>query len=302
MSRREVRWERMFPDELEQAFKECPLVYFPYGLCEPHGPHCALGLDGLKAHAVACLAARDSGGIVAPPDYWHIHEIGGYGAWAARTIGEVPRSWLTALPPWQHFKNVCYHVRAADALGFQAAVFLTGHYGPNWHDLKTLLDLMQPYVGARLFGLPDFEANAPGLGGSTGDHAGKVETSLLWALEPACVDVSRLPGRDELGPHFALGLNAFESDRRTGERMADDEARWLGEKGRALLAAHAAEAPAQRLSTFAQVEVLWADVIAPRLPQFETMQTWEGDEPPAADSVWRANWPIPSVGPKGKTT
>ena len=301
MGRSEVRWERMFPDELEQAFGECPLVYFPYGLCEPHGPHCALGLDGLKAHAVACRAAREGGGIVAPPDYWHIHEIGGYGAWAARNIGEVPRSWLTALPPWQHFKNVCYHVRAADALGFHAAVFLTGHYGPNWRDLKTLLDLMQPHAGARLYGLPDFEANAPGFNGSTGDHAGKVETSLLWALEPDCVDVSRLPGRGEPGAHFAMGPSAFESDRRAGERMADDEARWLAGKGRELLAAHAAEATTLRLSTFAQVEELWADVIAPRLPQFETMQTWEEDEPPAADSVWRANWLIPPTGPQGET-
>lgn len=294
MNKREVRWERMFPDELEQAFAECPLVYFPYGLCEPHGPHCALGLDGLKAHAVARLAAREGGGIVAPPDYWHIHEIGGYGAWAARNIGEVERSWLTALPPWQHFKNVCYHVRAADALGFQAAIFLTGHYGPNWRDLKTLLGLLQPHVGAQLYGLPDFEANAPGFDGSTGDHAGKVETSLLWALEPENVDVSRLPDRSEPGRHFAMGPSAFDSDRRVGERMVADEVRWLGEKGRELLAAYALEKPSQRLKTFAQVEALWADVVAPRLMQFETMQIWEGDEPPAADSVWQANWPIPS--------
>ncbi len=295
MSRREVRWERMFPDELEQAFAECPLVYFPYGLCEPHGPHCALGLDALKAHAVACRAAREGGGIVAPPDYWHIHEIGGYGAWAARNIGEVGRAWLTAVPPWHHFKNVCYHVRAADALGFHAAIFLTGHYGPNWRDLKTLLDLVQPFVGARLYGLPDFEANSPGFDGSTGDHAGKVETSLLWALEPDGVDVSRLPPPGEPGPHFAMGPSAFESDRRTGERMAADEARWLAEKGRELLAAYAQARPGQWLRTFAEVESLWADVVAPRLPQFETMQMWEGDEPPAEGSVWRANWPIPTL-------
>ena len=35
MERREVRWERMFPDELEAAFEDCPVVYLPYGLCEP---------------------------------------------------------------------------------------------------------------------------------------------------------------------------------------------------------------------------------------------------------------------------
>ena len=90
---REVRWERMFPDELEQAFAACPLVYFAYGLCEPHGPQNAVGLDSLKAHSIACATARAHGGVVAPPDYWHIHEIGGYASWAHRSVGQVERTW-----------------------------------------------------------------------------------------------------------------------------------------------------------------------------------------------------------------
>ena len=101
---REVRWERMFPDDLEKAFAACPIVYFTYGLCEPHGPQCTLGLDSLKAHAIACNAAQEHGGIVAPADYWHIHEIGLYGSWATDRIGEVERTWLTSVPPWQHFR------------------------------------------------------------------------------------------------------------------------------------------------------------------------------------------------------
>src|SRR6266542_4340010 len=222
---REVRWERLFPDELEAAFAASPLVYFAYGLCEPHGPQNTLGLDALKAHGICCAAAREHGGIVAPPDYWHVHEIGGYACWAAKTVGQVERSWLTAIPPWQHFRNVLYHVRTADSLGFRAAIFVTGHYGPNWMDLKTLLDLLQPHVGTRLFGLPDFEANQPGFDGDgkgSGDHAGKVETSLLWALEPDCVDVSRFPPSDAPGQHFAMGRNAREAHRRVGERMVAD--------------------------------------------------------------------------------
>ena len=112
------------------------------------------------------------------------------------------------MPPWQHFKNICYHIRQADALGFHAALFITGHYGPNWEDLKTLVDLVQSHVGTRLYSLPDFEANQPGFdedGNSGGDHAGKVETSLLWAIEPESVDLSRLPPEDDPGPHFAMG-------------------------------------------------------------------------------------------------
>ena len=28
---RPVQWERMFPDQLENAFAECPVLYLPYG-------------------------------------------------------------------------------------------------------------------------------------------------------------------------------------------------------------------------------------------------------------------------------
>jgi creatinine amidohydrolase len=126
----------MFPDELEKAFVACPVVYFSYGLCEPHGTQNVLGLDALKAHGIACEAARKHGGIVAPPDFWHIHEIVGYALWGNKAIGEVERKWLTAVPPSVHFKNVCYHIRTADVLGFHAAILLTGHYGPNWKDLN----------------------------------------------------------------------------------------------------------------------------------------------------------------------
>ena len=295
----EVRWERMFPDELEAAFAACPLVYFSYGLCEPHGPQCAVGLDALKAHAICCRAAREHGGIVAPPDYWHIHEIGLYGAWAAKRVGEVERTWLTCMPPWQHFKNILYHIRQADTLGFQAAIFLTGHYGANWKDLNTLLELVQPHVGARLYGLPDFEANQPGFdrdGKSGGDHAGKVETSLLWALEPDCVDVSRIPAEE--GVHFAMGPNAKDANRLTGERMVEDEVRWLGEKSRALLSGYDRNRPEHRLLTFRDVERLWNSVVRPAFPNFHTMQQdAEDGQPPPIDSRWRANWEIPESWP-----
>src|SRR3954451_6556387 len=109
---KEVRWERMFPDQLEAAFAACPLVYFPYGICEPHGPHCVVGLDTLKAERICRAAAREHGGIVAPPDSWHTHEMGGFAAWAHQNVGQPARTWLTAMPPWQHFRNVLYHVRA----------------------------------------------------------------------------------------------------------------------------------------------------------------------------------------------
>lgn len=297
---REVRWERMFPDQLEQAFAECPLLYLTYGLCEPHGPQCALGLDMLKAHAIACEAARAHGGIVAPPDYWHIHEIGGYAIWSEKCVGEHERTWLTALPPWQHFKNVLYQIRTADAHGFHACLLLTGHYGPNWQDLRTMVELVQPHVGTRLYALPDWEANTPGFdndGKSGGDHAGKVETSLLWALHPECVDLSRVPPEGEPGTHFAMGATVRLSNRLTGERMVADEVCYLARKASDLLEAYGREKPAHALRTYAQVEELWESVVRPHLKEFMTLQdSWNNQEPPAESSRWRENWKVPEVG------
>lgn len=304
---KEVRWERMFPDTLEAAFGECPVVYFPYGMIEPHGPQNALGLDGLKAHAIACRAAQEHGGIVAPPDYWHIHEIGGYGLWASRMIGEVERKWLSSVPPAVHFRNLCYHVRAADSLGFHAAILLTGHYGPNWRDLKTVIELLQPHVGTRLCGLPDFEANDPGFDGdgkSKADHAGKVETSLLMALEPSCSDLSRLPaaksagygGAESPGSPWAMGPDAPLSDKRTGERMVADEVACLGAMSRRLLDEYRRLSPRHTFRTFEDVERVWRTEIAPRIKDFECVREdfdGSGARVPAS-SVWSENLHNPS--------
>ena len=309
--RNEVRWERLFPDELERRFAECPLVVFPYGLCEPHGPHDTVGLDALKAHGIARRFAERFGGIVAPVDYWHVHEHVGYASWSYKSVGEVARTWLTSVPAWHHFKTVLYHVRAAEAQGFKAAIFLTGHYGPNWKDLKTLLTTVQPRFAVRLYGLPDFEANHRGFdndGKSGGDHAGKVETSLLWALEPDCVDLSRIPrearAADAAGggtdantawarpPYFAMGENAVESDRRVGERMVEEEIQFLTDLAQRLLSEFE-EPESRRVPTFEEVEEIWDSDIKPILHTFESLLDFHQDigEPPAG-SVWHAQYRV----------
>jgi creatinine amidohydrolase len=292
---REVRWERMFPDELEAAFAARPVVWFAYGLCEPHGPQNSLGLDALKAHGIACRAAQRHGGIVAPPDYWHIHDLAGCALWGMGAIGEVERKWLTAVPPWVHFRNVCYHIRAAEVLGAHAAIFLTGHYGPNWKDLKTVLELAQPLVGTRLYGLPDFEANVPGFdndGASGGDHAGKVETSLMMALDP---DLTRMPptapAPGTMGP-WAMGGDAHRSSRRTGERMVEDEVAFLGRKMQELLTEYDRCSPRHAFRSFDAVERFWSEQVAPRVKDFACMQLdFEGTgRSVPRSSVWHESW------------
>ena len=292
MVRREVRWERMFPDELEEAIRECPIIYLPYGLCEPHGPQNALGMDGLRAHAISCIAAREHGGIVAPPSFWHIHEQGGYGMWAYRRIGEV-RPWLTAIPSWLFFKNMCYHIRTVDAMGFHGAIIFSGHAGPHNEDFPVLMEILQPHFAVRLsyvIGLGTHRSRFPD-GRGMGGHAGRGETSILWAVEPECVDLSRIPPPETPGPHFAMGDDARESNRKVGEEMVSDIVELLASRARELLEEYDRLKPEHKPLTFEEVEVIWEREIRPRLKEFASMQ--DGEESPPPNSRWYPNWHVP---------
>ena len=66
---REVRLEHLRPREIDEAMKECPLLFLPLGTIEWHGLHNIVGLDALKAHMLCVRAAERGGGLVAPPLY-----------------------------------------------------------------------------------------------------------------------------------------------------------------------------------------------------------------------------------------
>ncbi len=296
MQQREVRWELMFPDELNAALAAFPVVYMPYGLCEPHGPQNVLGCDALRPAGHMRQAAEEYGGIVMPASYWHNHEAGTSANWGHRTIGNN-RTWLTSVPPWMFFKNMSYHIRAVDVLGFHGAIIFSGHAGPHSPDIPVFVEIMQRHVATRLhvfhIGMGTEEsrfADDKGLGG----HAGRGETSLLWSVTPGGVDLSRLPPTDAPGPHFAMGADAYESDRRAGERMHADIVAALGAAAKALLAEYDRLQPTRKPLTFADVEDIWEADVRPALKNFNSMQ--QAPEPPPADSLWHANCHIPDRG------
>lgn len=293
MTQREVQWERMFPDELEAAFENCPMVYLPYGLCEPHGWHNAVGMDAIRAHQCSCQAARTHGGIVAPPFYWHCHEMGGYGTWAHKRVGNE-RPWLSAIPPWLFLKNMCYHIRAVDALGFHGAILFSGHSGPHRLDVPIVLDIMQKHVGVRMYSTMSVGTDIPrfdddkGLGG----HAGRGETSVLWAVAPDCVDMSRMPTQDDpRTPHFAMGDYNDLSNRQSGEKMVADIVALFGDKTKDLLTAYKKEVSNHTALSYDDVEGIWEDEIRPQLKDFASMQN--PDEAPPENSRWYSNWRVP---------
>jgi creatinine amidohydrolase len=292
--RDEVRWERMFPDELNAALEKCPVVYLTYGLCEPHGPQNALGQDGLRPLGAACLAARRFGGIVAPPHYWHCHELGGFGIWGHQVIGQA-RTWLTAIPPWMWFKMALYHVRTVHNLGFHAALMFSGHAGPHSPDLETFVQLVQPHVAPRIAFFTDFTVTPPDILPHFA-HAGAVETEYLWAVAPDCVDLSRVPPPDAPGPHFAMHVSAAEANRREGEALVSAIADNLGKMAQSLLEEYERVQPPRRIMTFDDVERIWDEEFRPRLRDFNCMkgpspESMEKAPPP--ESQWFANFAIP---------
>ena len=91
-----------------------------------------------------------------------------------------------------------------------------------------------------------------------------------------------------------MGKSAFESSRRVGERMVDDEVAWLGRKSKDLLDAYTTVKPDRRMRTFEEVERFWDDVVRPRFREFKTMQeNWQNDPEIPESSVWHANWRVP---------
>lgn len=288
-----VRWEEMFPDELEEALRKRPVVYLTYGLCEPHGLYSAVGLDGLKAHLIGCAAAERHGGIVAPPFLWHIHEMGLEAAWADSAIGDR-NPWLTSLPPWVFYKSVWFQLRNVAARGFHAAIVLTGHW-PYERDLRRLADIFMRHSPLRIWAGSDAEAHEDG--NVSDEHGGRYETSVLWALRPDLVDMSRL--EDGMPPEgvMAGGEGARIASRREGARLVEDITNWLGAKAAELLASYeppqedAERAPGidRGAMTFDEAERLWRNEVELVLNQFVSFQESTEYGAVAHDSPWAAN-------------
>lgn len=60
MRSRQIHYLR--PQEVLAEMSRFPVVYWPLGLIEWHGPHLPLGVDAFNAEAVALRAAEAGGG------------------------------------------------------------------------------------------------------------------------------------------------------------------------------------------------------------------------------------------------
>ncbi len=206
---REVRLEFLHPKELEEAKAACGTIFQPLGTIEWHGVHNVLGLDAVKAHALCLRAARQGGGVVAPPLFGG---VGGLSEPHTFIMDPEDDVFSKLLRPW--LEQLCREM-ARD--GFRAIVILTGHYGAAQQIVvRETAVRMSRALAIPVLGTPEYWLALDV--GYTGDHAAWGETSLMMHLFPDTVDLTRLgkPPYQGIG-----GRDPKESSAEDGRRITE---------------------------------------------------------------------------------
>jgi creatinine amidohydrolase len=207
----EVQYERMRPKQIVAAREACPAAYLPLGTIEWHGLHNPVGLDAIKAHALAVRCAQAGGGLVFPPLFYG--ESREEGLMEANAVDREQIAAAMKLPPenfaagsmrhpphqqYENYQRLLLHCLAeVQSLGFKVAALVTGHYPlldharaacsvfhqSRWNNQRARMQTWA-FTGYELV-----QEAFPG----GGDHAGHWETSLLMALLPGLADLSELP-------------------------------------------------------------------------------------------------------------
>jgi creatinine amidohydrolase len=205
---KKVCYEEMLPHEAVAARTEKPVAYLPIGTIEWHGLHNAIGLDTLKVKSLCALAAEAGGGVVMPPLWWGEHreiqlmEVNPDWGEAVADSMKLPRENFKrgymggkTIEEQAHFYNdLLFHTyHQIASLGFKAIVILCGHYPLRvYADFTSAIFMRESPV--RISAVTEnLLLDSAEFGNQPGDHAGKLETSLMMALYPDLVDISRLP-------------------------------------------------------------------------------------------------------------
>ena len=208
-----------FPREIEEAKeKRVPLI-IPAGTVEYHGPHCAYGCDTLIVEGLLDRLSRKKN-IVIAPSIW-------YGP-SSYAVGGPEKGTINV--DYDHFEQHVYDILKSLIYGGWRNIYIVIHHQYEEENLlpmtlcfmkpamKIVFEYLEETIGRGWWGEnrnKDFyntleESNSPWnwikvipamskeIQHETGyDHAGKYECSILKALYPETVDVSRMAGSDE---------------------------------------------------------------------------------------------------------
>ena len=209
------RLEELDPTTLDARLAAKPALVLALGTIEWHSHHLPLGLDLLKAQAIAERAADRADAVLAPPAWW--------------TAGGVQQPHTLRLPAAVTEPVLTAVLQGFAGMGFRAIAVVNGHYG-----LENSIAVRRAALAvtdATVVPLADYELLTDL--GATGDHAGVWETALLLPVRPDLVHLDHegdLPGvigddprgqataeLGEQGLALAAGRVAVAVDRALGE-------------------------------------------------------------------------------------
>jgi creatinine amidohydrolase len=198
----------LFPHEVARARARTGLVILPLAPIEWHGPHLAMGCDGLLAHAFARRLARELESPYFPPLFAGTERerrpatLRSLGFQGTEFIEGMDFPANTVKSAYMREEFFAITVRGTlevlfGRMGYGSVVIVNGHGAEN--QAAVLDRLCAEYNGegrARLMWVyPGFPRSL--VAGAIG-HAAAEEASMLCAEWPSCVDLGLLPREGRL--------------------------------------------------------------------------------------------------------
>ena len=218
----------LFPHEVAEARARTGLVILPLAPIEWHGPHLAMGCDGLLAHAFARRLARELESPYFPPLFIGterersretLQSLGFGGTEFIEGMDFPANSVKSAYLREEVFSLAVRGTLDAlfDRMGYRSVVIVNGHGAENQSAVLTRL-CAEYSAGGRtrlMWVYPGFPRSL--VAGSIG-HAAAEESSMLSATWPHCVELSLLP---QEGPLRNIDHAVVDGDSFDGAPTAD---------------------------------------------------------------------------------
>lgn len=218
--------EHLRPHQIRAALEERSLIWLPLGTIEWHCEHLPVGLDAATAHRLCVAAAERVGGLVYPPLYYGTG--GDHGAYP----------WTIMMPEAGEIEAMLrFTLTRLSDLGIEHCVIFSGHFAD---EQLTMIDRLAERWNAA-GAAPRVTATSVNRcpeAGMAPDHAGVFETTLMAAIAPDQVDLSRLPclvdapdtndRHDPANPIWGvIGADPRTADLSEAKSLFDRLARWL---------------------------------------------------------------------------
>lgn len=194
---------------VDEMLTEESVVVQPIGALEQHGPHLPLNTDLVIPEMIGARAVERA--VAAGVDAWLLPPIAASKSDEHHHYGGT--IWMEASTIWNTLVDVGRSIAATKA---RTLVFLNGH-GGNSALLQVVNREIRRRYGLRTFSMGSgTQRAAAGIGGEPdelgmGIHAGHSETSVMLALRPDLVDMSRAVRNvpEHIADFDTIGFNGF---------------------------------------------------------------------------------------------